>query len=455
MGLFKSLKGKLDVGTDTTNPDRVSEYSKSGETQHQHQHQYQHQGQSQHLQTQGYNPIPHLPPSDEQYEPPPGPPPSHLPAAGATDSETFLPPPGPPPSAYQKEQVSEDPHPHSNSNPPPYHDWTVVPDTALLPPPPPLPEDYSPTNNASYDSAARAHEWCAAHPVYTPSRPAAHIHALSTRGEIALETPSRPLLGRGFTLQPLSVPNPTSTHIRASKLRQPQPPQSSSLSSSLPSSSTWLLRTTPTQQDAIITSNVPLYFAAADNPLLTGRQRTIYFEIVVQKIANDNSGVAIGFAAKPYPPWRLPGWHRASIGVHGDDGRRYVNDSWGGRAFVDAFQNGETIGVGMTFWTSPAAVGNAAAAGIVPAYSSVNSNSKNINPGTGNRYGKVKTTAFITRQGRTDPRWSWEIDEERDERDEGVDGLMGEGDLYAAVGVFGGVEVEIKFGAGLMWTPEG
>lgn len=34
--------------------------------------------------------------------------------------------------------------------PPPYHDWTVIPDTALLPPPPGMSYKYSTKSNATY-----------------------------------------------------------------------------------------------------------------------------------------------------------------------------------------------------------------------------------------------------------------------------------------------------------------
>ena len=61
------------------------------------------------------------------------------------------------------------------------------------------------------------------------------------------------------------------------------------------------------------------------------------------------NGIAIGYCAKPYPSWRLPGWERASLGVHGDDGRRFVNDTWGGKDFTTKFVEGETVGIGMEF----------------------------------------------------------------------------------------------------------
>jgi len=132
----------------------------------------------------------------------------------------------------------------------------------------------------------------------------------------------------------------------------------------------------------------------------------------VLNIINDSSGIVIGFAAQPYPPWRLPGWHRASLGVHGDDGRRYVNDSFGGRDFVAPFRRGDVVGIGMKFRAEDAGSG------------------------------RCKTSVVFNRNGRKEG--GWEIDEERDaERDEGVEGLMAEGDLYAAIGVFGGIEAEV------------
>ena len=62
---------------------------------------------------------------------------------------------------------------------------------------------------------------------------------------------------------------------------------------------------------------------------------------------SEEAGIAVGYCAKPYPGWRLPGWERASLGVHGDDGRRFVNDSYGGKDFTKAFKPGETVGIGM------------------------------------------------------------------------------------------------------------
>ena len=93
----------------------------------------------------------------------------------------------------------------------------------------------------------------------------------------------------------------------------------------------------------------PLYFAAAESPLQTGRPKIIYFEVRVIGVGHGETGIALGYCAKPYPTWRLPGWERASLGVHGDDGRRFVNDTWGGKDFTAKFVAGETVGIGMEF----------------------------------------------------------------------------------------------------------
>lgn len=83
--------------------------------------------------------------------PPPGPPPSH---GLAAQEHHQTPPPGPPPEYLPL----PGPLPHKASDePPPYHDWTVIPDTALLPPPPSIGHDASPGGNANRSDADRAH----------------------------------------------------------------------------------------------------------------------------------------------------------------------------------------------------------------------------------------------------------------------------------------------------------
>lgn len=121
--------------------------------------------------------------------------------------------------------------------------------------------------------------------------------------------------------------------------------------------------------------------------------------------------LALGFAALPYPAFRMPGWHRGSLAVHGDDGHRYVNDRWGGRSFTSPFVRGERYGVGMTF----TAVNAAGAGGL-----------------------RIETDVFFTRQGREAGRW--DLHEETDaQQDLPVVGLEGYHDLSCAIGTYGAV----------------
>ena len=270
-----------------------------------------------------------------------------------------------------------------DENPPPYHDWTVIPDTSLLPPPPALRNDRS-TNNASWDDAARAHRWCDQNPLYTPSSPPGSLREQVQSGDISVQEP---------------------------------PEFKGSLKKG--GNGLWKAKTKRSATDCILLSLLPLYFAKVDSPLVTGKLKTIYFEVRVLALAtgtNEASGIAIGFCATPYPSWRLPGWHRASLGIHGDDGRRFVNDPDGGIDFTRPFKVGETVGIGMEF----------------------HSPSRNSNLAT-----EAHAEVFFTRNGQRDI--GWHVNEERDLEFDGTFGLEGNMDLYAGIGVFGGTEFDICF----------
>lgn len=106
--------------------------------------------------------------------------------------------------------------------------------------------------------------------------------------------------------------------------------------------------------------------------------------------------------------------------MHGDDGRRYCNDSYGGKDFVQGgWRAGERVGIGMCFGTGDA-TGEAGGAGA----------------GGGE--------VWFTRNGERIGGW-WldeEVDAERD-WDPRV-GLDGRWDVYAALGVWGGgIQVEV------------
>lgn len=320
------------------------------------------------------------------YEPPPGPPPSWAGDKKAAPSsiEAYAPPPGPPPSHQSKQQDDE---------PPPYDPWMAVPDSSFLPPPPSLRDMRSPGANATWDDAAKGHAWCRQTPLW-PAQPqnSTTLERIQA-GDIYLTAP------------PPSHANPRTfqlTRTAAGRTR---------------------LRTSPHCTDTIFLSDLPLYPA-----LSPAKPRTIYYELRVQTMGSgrEEAGIAIGFLAPPYPSWRLPGWHRASIGVHGDDGRRFVDDSYGGIDFTQPFRKGDVVGVGMTF--------------SAPTY-------------TG---GKNRVECFFTRNGRREGGWDLheEIDRQADVGD--VEGLEGGRDVLAAVGVFGGVEVEVVMGgSGWRFRPEG
>ena len=140
----------------------------------------------------------------------------------------------------------------------------------------------------------------------------------------------------------------------------------------------------------------------------------------------EEAGIAIGFLAPPYPSWRLPGWHRASIGVHGDDGRRFVDDSYGGVDFVSPFRPNDTVGIVMTY--SP------------PTYAG----------------GKMRVKCFFTRNGRQEGDWDLHEEVDADADVGNVEGLEGGRDVLSAVGCFGGCEFEVVFAeSAWKFRPEG
>lgn len=313
-------------------------------------------------------------PFEEQFRPPPGPPHSQQRNA----SGQFAPPAGPPPSAASGADVQ----------PPEYAPWLAVPDSSLLPPPPMMNHKLSPTANASQHSAYQAEVWCHQNALYPPIR----IH---TADRIKLQQQAV-----SFGIPPESFLGVINDHHTGSVL----------------------VRTKRHCTDSILITQMPLYFAVHDDPRVTGQPKTIYFEIKVISMKTVSSsesdevdaGIAIGFVAPPFPPFRLPGWERASLGVHGDDGRKYVDNNGGGQDFTTYFKEGEVVGLGMRFRPS--------------------------------RYTNRKNDVqiFFTREG--EMVGGWDLYEERDQDDKGsVSGLEGDRDILGSVGMFGVVEYEARF----------
>ncbi|KAF1825092.1 uncharacterized protein K489DRAFT_387185 [Dissoconium aciculare CBS 342.82] len=323
--------------------------------------------------------------ASDTFAPPPGPPPGY-----DSGQQQYNAPPGPPPSHENVKMKEQD------VEPPEYDPWHGGPDDTLR-----LPPSFdsinpknmrSPTANASADDAKRAHAWCAHVPLFHSTHHSPQHLERIRHGDLSLTLP----------------------------------PETSDITNYQPAMGKTYIRTFRSVNDTILLSDLPVFASQHHSPMVTGRPETIYFELHVISVGdryNQNphnvevdSGIAIGFVAPPYPAWRLPGWHRASLGVHGDDGRRYVDNSDGGFDFTRAFQKGDVVGIGMNF--KPPVHGDTVS---------------------------MRADVFFTRNGQRDG--GWDLHEERDrEFDAGnITGLEGEHDLLAAVGIFGQVEFEVAF----------
>ncbi|KAI0853497.1 hypothetical protein F5Y00DRAFT_224822 [Daldinia vernicosa] len=331
----------------------------------------------------------------QDYAPPPGPPPSHghyyAPPAGPPPShQEYAPPPGPPPSDTKNNPFFNS-NSNSNQQQQQQHDWqTAVPDTSLLPPPPNFFSGYdrSPANNATEDECEAGESWCASYPLYSPMPLSPPAESAALTGTIALYAPPT-FTSSGGTLTPVRP-------------------------------GVWSVSSPRHGRDTCLATYPPLYHAAAHSPLVTTtgsrKKKTAYYEVRVlergTRSGKDEVSLALGFVAPPYPGFRLPGWHRGSLGVHGDDGHRYINDRWGGKEFTTPFRRGETVGLGMDF----------------------------CQRGDGG----ISVEVFLTRDGVERGRWNLHEETDR-ETDLPVTGLEGYHDLCAAVGAFDKVAFEVVF----------
>ena len=332
--------------------------------------------------------------SNISYAPPPGPPPSHSRQGG------YAPPPGPPPNHGSYEAPPgpppnyADPHTDPTTN----DDWKVIPDTSLLPPPPAAGHDYGSQSNADATDADRAHDWCKDNPLIPPHRPSqAQLQAVQS-GDVRI---MKPVEYRGDI--------------------------------TMPSTGTWRASTRSGSADSCLISSSPLYFALVDAPSRIGLKKTIYYEIEMLSLGqgrrNEECAVAIGYCTVPYPTWRMPGWERGSLAIHSDDGRRYVNDTWGGKDFTSPVETGDIVGLGITLTLSA----NASNPPNPPGYDSA--------PAQSTR--GLDAEVFFIRNGQKDG--GWNLHEELDQYDKSVEGLDGTFDLYAAIGVYGGADFEVRF----------
>ena len=324
-------------------------------------------------QTQYAPPLGPPPPHQQnEYAPPTGPPPSHQ------QQDRYAPPPGPPPGQHQQQSdYAPPPGPPPASKP--QHDWEVaVPDTSLFPPPPAIFSGFerSPTSNATEQEAIAGENWCSQYPI----------------------------------VQPMTLDHPGHVALQAGNIRLMEPAGFNGKLNWL-SPGHWEGYTAKNTPDRCIIGYPPLYVVTQHDPLRFGQPKTIYYEV---KLRSDSPNVFIGlgFTALPYPSFRMPGWHRGSLAVHGDDGHKYINDRWGGKSFTSEFRRGETYGIGMTF----RAVGGP----------------------------KPQVDIFFTRNGTLTGGWA--LHEETDaEQDLPVTGLEGLHDLSCAIGTYDAVKFEATF----------
>ncbi|KAJ6585608.1 hypothetical protein B0H19DRAFT_924897 [Mycena capillaripes] len=81
--------------------------------------------------------------------------------------------------------------------------------------------------------------------------------------------------------------------------------------------------------DTCFTSNLPIIAGHYS----TAAKRGSYFEITIRHMSG-NGTIALGMQCLPYPPNRLPGWHRKSAALHFDDRRLFYEDSEGGQDYM-------------------------------------------------------------------------------------------------------------------------
>lgn len=328
----------------------------------------------------GKGALPAYPPAassyPQQYHPPPGPPPPPslpLPAADRLTSLQYTPPLGPPPVPSRGLDTKFQPPPLAYLPTPAGEDLD-------LPPPPAICHDVSPASNTTPALADAGYEFCVKNPLAPPQFFTASALAMISSGQFPLAPPPSEFKG-SISSNALELPLITTSTLKGGC------------------------------PDSCLMSALPLYCAGYHHPANTGKPKRIYFEIDIHSLSS-NSTVAVGFVSCPYPGFRMPGWNRGSIGVHSDDGRRYCNDSYGGKDFTRPFGKGDTVGIGMVF------------------------------PIAGSDSG---VEVYFTRNGQTTG--GWKLDEERDaELDwNATEGLDGSCDVYAAIGVWGG---GIKAGVG-------
>ncbi|KAG2221730.1 hypothetical protein INT45_007136 [Circinella minor] len=111
-------------------------------------------------------------------------------------------------------------------------------------------------------------------------------------------------------------------------------------------------RMTDTDDDsnAAVMDNTTIIFCQGQGCVMTNlpipmNQEFVYWEVKILQLGEQDR-VAIGLGTKPYPCWRLPGWHRHSVAYHSHTGAVHASDPLVGRPYGPPYKEGDVIGVG-------------------------------------------------------------------------------------------------------------
>lgn len=103
---------------------------------------------------------------------------------------------------------------------------------------------------------------------------------------------------------------------------------------------------------AIMDDSYTVVFCQGQGSIMTNLpvplQELSYWEVKILQLHKEDK-VAIGLATKPYPRWRLPGWHKHSIAYHSDSGSVYVSNSTNERPYGPPIKAGDVVGIGYLY----------------------------------------------------------------------------------------------------------
>ncbi|KAL1931805.1 hypothetical protein VTP01DRAFT_9949 [Rhizomucor pusillus] len=103
------------------------------------------------------------------------------------------------------------------------------------------------------------------------------------------------------------------------------------------------------ESNAAVMDKTTIVFCHGQGCVLTNlplpTKEFVYWEVKVLQL-HEQDRLAIGLATKPYPGWRLPGWHRHSVAYHSHTGAVHASDPLVGRPYGPPFKEGDVIGVG-------------------------------------------------------------------------------------------------------------